>query len=72
MSIDIPKHPTHAVHFYDNWDGEGDRYFTFAFEHQGRLHAHSSGEPLIERVGDEILDSWELKPTKETAGDVSE
>lgn len=56
----IPKYPTHAAHIKDNWDGESDLYYVFAYKHEGIFYLHSSGEPLIEYQGSEILKLWEL------------
>lgn len=56
----IPERPTHAVHKLDNWDGEGDVVFLFAFEREGQLFDFDNGKPLLEYEGDEIIKSWPL------------
>ncbi len=60
----IPKYPTHAVKMRDNWDGEGDIIFTFAFEHEGQFFHHEPGamhgSPLLQYKGDEIISVWPL------------
>lgn len=62
MNFDIkaPKYPTHAVKRKDNWDGEGDMYFSFAFKVGDVFYCHDTNKPILEYVGDEILNSWEL------------
>lgn len=57
----VPKFPTHAVKHINNWDGEGDIEYAFAFLVEGEFYNWESGLRIIEYVGDEILDSWELK-----------
>lgn len=56
-----PKYPTHAAHIKDNWDGEGDFYYVFAYQDEGILYSHDTGKPLLECQGSEIVKSWELK-----------
>lgn len=56
----VPTLPTHAVHFRDNWDGEGDAYLIFAFKCEDIFFSYDTGKPLIEYEGDKILASWEL------------
>lgn len=56
----LPIHPTHAIRFRDNWDGEGDIVHLFAFKVGDVWHEWESGEPLIEFEGDEVLAAWEL------------
>lgn len=58
--VKIPKFPTHAVHLKDNWAGEGDQYFLFAFKVGDTFYSHDTGENLLNFVGDEIIKSWEL------------
>lgn len=50
-----PKKPTHALHFKDNWDGEGDIRYLFAFEFDGVFYDFETGKPVIQYVGDEVL-----------------
>lgn len=61
MRLSVPKFPTHAVKYINNWDGEGDIEYTFAFLVEGEFYDWGSGLRIIEYVGDEVLDSWELK-----------
>lgn len=56
----IPDCPTHAVKKRDNWDGEGDVVFLFAFEYEGELFYFETGKPLLEYDGDSIIKSWPL------------
>lgn len=56
----LPIHPTHAIRFRDNWDGQGDIVHLFAFKVGDVWHEWESGEPLIEFEGDEVLAAWEL------------
>lgn len=58
----IPDAPTHALHVIDNWDGEGDRVFLFAFERDGVFYSHETGKPVLEYRGDEVLQAWPLTP----------
>lgn len=58
--ITCPKYPTHAVFLKDNWDGEGDQYFIFAFKVGDVFYSHDTGENLLDFEGSEILKSWEL------------
>jgi hypothetical protein len=64
MSLDrilsIPENPTHALHTIDNWDGEGDRAFLFAFERDGAFYCYDTGKPVLEYQGDEVLQAWPL------------
>ena len=56
----IPRAPTHALHVLDNWDGEGDRAFLFAFERDGVFYSHETGTPVLVYVGDKVLEAWPL------------
>ncbi|EGR2227301.1 hypothetical protein QX249_11795 [Vibrio parahaemolyticus] len=60
--ITTPKNPTHALHIIDNWDGEGDSYWVFAFKHEGVLYSHENGKPILEYEGDKILTEINLNP----------
>ncbi len=55
-----PKYPTHAIKKKDNWDGQGDVYYVFAYLKQGEYFDHDTNKPVLEYVGDEILQCWEL------------
>lgn len=52
--------PTHALYVIDNWDGEGGRYWTFAYEKNGIFHSSENDKPVLEYVGDEILKEVKL------------
>ncbi|OTH75858.1 hypothetical protein CAZ03_31855 [Pseudomonas aeruginosa] len=56
----IPAAPTHALHVLDNWDGEGDRLFLFAFERDGEFYRFDDGKPVLEYKGDKVLKAWLL------------
>lgn len=56
----IPEAPTHALHVIDNWDGEGDRAFLFAFERDGVFYSYETGKPVLEYEGDAVLQAWPL------------
>ena len=58
--IEIPKFPTYALHLKDNWDGEGDQYFIFAFKIDDVFYSHDTGKNLLDYVGSEIIKYWEL------------
>lgn len=64
----IPNAPTHALHAINNWDGEGDRVFLFAFERDGVFYDHETGKPVLEYEGDEVLQAWPLTPNAELTG----
>ena len=70
--VQLPERPTHAVMFYDNWDGEGDTVYLFAFKVGNEFYqwecGRGMGKPILEHHGDEILGAWELTPSNcETA-----
>ena len=70
--VQLPERPTHAVMFYDNWDGEGDTVYLFAFKVGNEFYqwecGSGMGEPILQHHGDEILGAWELTPSNcETA-----
>lgn len=70
--VQLPERPTHAVMFYDNWDGEGDTVYLFAFKVGNEFYqwecGRGMGEPILQHHGDEILGAWELTPSNcETA-----
>ena len=49
------KQPTHALFIVNNWDGEGDRLWLFAYQKGDVWFAYDSDEPVIQYDGDEIL-----------------
>ncbi len=59
-SSNAPYAPTHALHIVDNWDGEGDRYWLFAFVDDGIFYCHDNSEEVLKHVGDEILKEVKL------------
>jgi hypothetical protein len=72
FEVQLPERPSHAVLFYDNWDGEGDTVYMFAFKVGEEFYQWECGigmgKPILEHHGDEILGVWELTPSKcETA-----
>lgn len=58
--LSIPKKPTHALHVVDNWDGEGDTAFVFAFEREGEFYSYENGKPVLVYKGDKVLSAWPL------------
>lgn len=58
--IKIPTIPTHAAYINDNYCGDHDKYFIFAFKEGEILYSYETGAPLLKYVGDEILRLWEL------------
>jgi len=63
-AITTPKNPTHALHIIDNWDGEGDSYWVFAFKHEGVLYSHDNGKPILQYEGDKVLTEVNLNPSE--------
>lgn len=62
--VKVPEQPTHAANIIDNWDGQGDQVFVFAFKHEDQLFSFETGEPLLNYEGDEIVSLWELSESK--------
>lgn len=54
------KHPTHAVRYINNWDGEGDIETVLAFKKDDEFYSFDTGRKLLEYRGDEILFVWAL------------
>ena len=52
--------PTHALYVIDNWDGESDRYWVFAYKDDGVFHSSENTRKILQHVGDEILKQVEL------------
>lgn len=51
----------YAVHYLDNWDGQGDRCHLIARkDEQGRWFHEESGKQLLDFEGDKILQVWPL------------
>ncbi|MBL4941142.1 MAG: hypothetical protein JKY81_05695 [Colwellia sp.] len=63
-TVAIPELPTHTIKHIDNWDGEGDLYITLAFMVGDDYYHYENGEPILEYMGDAILNIWELKENK--------
>jgi len=56
----------HAIHYRDNWDGQGDTYFILARKgNDGRWIAEETNAELMQYKGDAILHVWPL--TKDAA-----
>ena len=49
------KQPTHAVYHVSNWNGEGDKFWSFAFKDGYELINFETCDPILEYDGDEIL-----------------
>ena len=47
--------PTHALYVIDNWDGEGDQYWTFAYLKESVFYCYERDKPVLEYIGDKIL-----------------
>jgi hypothetical protein len=51
----------YAIHYLDNWDGEGDTYHILAeLSADGIWSRHENGCKLLKYQGDEILQVWPL------------
>ena len=52
FGVQMPERPTHAVMFYDNWDGEGDTVYLFAFKVGNEFYqwecGRGMGKPILE------------------------
>ena len=53
--------PTHALFIVSNWDGEGCRLWTFAYQKNDIWYHHENDSPVLEYRGDEILETVILK-----------
>ena len=53
--------PTHALFVISNWDGEGDRLWTFAYQKECVWYHYENDRVVLEYVGDEILQTVILK-----------
>lgn len=51
-----------AIRYRDNSTGDGDIYNCIAYVSEGKWFCPESCQPLLEYVGDEILEWWALKP----------
>lgn len=73
-SIKCPNHPTHAIKHLDNSTGDGDIIFSFCYIENDVFYEFDTMESILEYVGDEILETWELttlnKPKEETTNDI--
>ena len=47
--------PTHAVYFLDNWDGEGDTYWAFAYKKGDEFYFFESDSLVLTHIGDKII-----------------
>ncbi len=59
-TVEMPDEPTHAIQHIDNWDGEGDILFSFAFVVADDYYHFENGSPILEYQGDEIISVWVL------------
>ncbi|SIR82043.1 hypothetical protein SAMN05878276_0376 [Aquipseudomonas alcaligenes] len=64
MSTETAAHAPaglYAIHYLDNWDGQGDRYYLIARkDEQGRWFAEENGTLLMQYQGDKVLQVWPL------------
>lgn len=60
MGIKKPLHPTYALKIRDNWDGDGNIVFIFAFKHDDKFYCYENSKPVFVYDGDEVLETWEL------------
>ena len=51
---------THALYINDNFDGENDKYWIFAYEKDGVFYSYGSINPILQHEGDEILKTVKL------------
>ena len=54
------KHPTHAVRYINNWDGQEDIDTILAIKESGMFYSYDTNKILLEYEGDKILYSWAL------------
>ena len=47
--------PTHALYVIDNWDGEGDQYWAFAYLKESVFYCYERDKPVLAYIGDKIL-----------------
>lgn len=57
---DLPEAPTHALRMIDNWCGDSDLSFVFAFEVDGAFYSFETGKPVLQYEGDKVLQAWPL------------
>lgn len=63
-TVKTPEYPTHAISHIDNWDGQGDIHYSFAFTCHDDYYHFDTGRPVLEYQGDSILFVWDLKENK--------
>lgn len=56
----LPEAPTHALRVIDNWCGDSDLNFLFAFEVDGAFYSFETGKPVLQYEGDKVLQAWPL------------
>ncbi|QUP67400.1 hypothetical protein PSYCIT7_007155 [Pseudomonas syringae Cit 7] len=56
----LPEAPTHALRMIDNWCGDSDISFLFAFVLDGAFYDFETGKPVLQYEGDEVLQAWQL------------
>lgn len=47
--------PTHALYIVDNYDGEGYRYWIFAYQKDSVFYSSENSKPVLEYEGDRII-----------------
>jgi len=52
--------PTHALYVVDNWDGEGERYWVFAYKKESLFHSCETDKLILEHIGDEVIKEVKL------------
>lgn len=55
-----PKYPTHAVKMVDDSMGDGDIIVVLAYKIDNVFYSHDTNNELLNYMGDEILNVWEL------------
>lgn len=55
------KQPTHAIYVNDNWDGQHDKYWSFAYQLNEVWYHFENDKNVLEYEGDEILQTVILK-----------
>jgi len=53
--------PTHALYVVDNWDGEGDKYWLFAYLKDGVFFSTDTDRKVLAHEGDKILKEVSLR-----------
>ncbi|MEE4733631.1 hypothetical protein V2K60_20655 [Pseudomonas alliivorans] len=56
----LPEAPTHALRMINNWCGDSDISFLFAFVVDGAFYDFETDKPVLQYEGDEVLQAWQL------------